>query len=270
MSKNLSVLRGSILYMAQASKNILAFMAHPDDAEFLCAGTLARLKNQGYQLHLATMTAGDGGSAELPNEEIARIRYYEAERAAALLGADYNCAHQRDFFVTYGQATIQAALEIIRRANPILVITHSPQDYMTDHEQTSLIVRAACFAASAPNAKTHADEPAKPIAAIPHLYYTDSIEGKDIFGAAINPSVYVDISTVIETKVAMLSCHASQRDWLLQQHGMDHYVESMKHWSAQRGSEIGVAYAEGFRQHLGHAYPQDNLLEELLRQDVQS
>ncbi|MBS1810692.1 MAG: PIG-L family deacetylase [Acidobacteria bacterium] len=250
--------------MSHENKNILAFMAHPDDAEFLCAGTLARLKKQGYQIHIATMTAGDGGSTELPNEEIARIRYNEAEQAAALLNADYLCAHQRDFFVTYGQATICAALEIIRRASPILVITHSPQDYMTDHEQTSMIVRAACFAASAPNAKTLVDEPAPPLAAIPHLYYTDAIEGKDIFGAAINPSFYVDISDVIETKAAMLACHASQRDWLLKQHGMDHYVESMKHWSAHRGSEIGVAYAEGFRQHLGHAYPQNDLLGELL------
>lgn len=267
MSENLS---GSILFMIQASKNILAFMAHPDDAEFLCAGTLARLKNQDFQIHIATMTAGDGGSAELPNEEIARIRYNEAEQAAALLDADYNCAHQRDFYVTYGQPTIQAAIEIIRRANPILVITHSPQDYMTDHEQTSLIVRAACFAASAPNAKTHVDEPAKPIAAIPHLYYTDAVEGKDIFGATIPPSIYVDISSVIETKVAMLACHASQRDWLLKQHGMDHYVESMKHWAAQRGSEMGVAYAEGFRQHLGHAYPQDNLLEEIFNAEART
>lgn len=246
------------------NKNVLAFMAHPDDAEFLCAGTLARLKNQGFVIHIATMTAGDGGSAELSNEEIARIRYNEAEQAAALLDANYTCAHQRDFFVIYSQATICAALEIIRRANPILVITHSPQDYMLDHEQTSLIVRAACFGVSAPNAKTHVDEPAPPLAAIPHLYYADAIEGKDIFGNAIPPSVYVDISDVIETKAAMLATHASQRDWLLKQHGMDQYVESMKHWSAQRGSEIGVVYAEGFRQHLGHAYPQNNLLEEIL------
>jgi N-acetylglucosamine malate deacetylase 1 len=253
--------------MNLVNKNILAFMAHPDDAEFLCAGTLARLKEQGFQIHIATMTAGDGGSAELPNDEIARIRYHEAERAAALLGATYTCAQQRDFFVTFHQPAMQSALEVIRRANPILVITHSPQDYMTDHEQTSLIVRAACFAASAPNAKTNVEAPASPLAAIPHLYYADPIEGKDIFGDPIHPSVYVDISAVIETKTAMLKCHASQRDWLLQQHGMDHYIEAMKQWSAQRGTEISVAYAEGFRQHLGHAYPPDNLLAKLLRQD---
>ncbi len=249
--------------MSQENKNILAFMAHPDDAEFLCAGTLARLKKQGFAIHIATMTAGDGGSAELTNEEIASVRYIEAQQAAAVLGADYQCAQQKDFFVTFGKKAVQAALEIIRRTNPILVFTHSPQDYMTDHEQTSLIVRAACFAASAPNAKTDNDSPLKPLAAIPHLYYADAIEGKDIFGKEISPDFYVDISDEIETKSAMLACHKSQRNWLLQQHGMDHYIESMKHWSAHRGAEIGVNFAEGFRQHLGHAYPQHNLLKEL-------
>jgi hypothetical protein len=74
----------------------------------------------------------------------------------------------------------------------------------------------------------------------------------------------VDISGVIETKERMLACHASQRDWLLAQHGVDHYLEAMRAWSARRGAEAGVAYAEGFRQHLGHAYPQENKLAEIL------
>ena len=49
-------------------------MPHPDDVEILCAGTLLRLKEQGYELHIATMTAGDKGSAVLSREEIAAIR----------------------------------------------------------------------------------------------------------------------------------------------------------------------------------------------------
>ena len=253
--------------MSGINNNILAFMAHPDDAEFLCAGTLARLKKLGFAIHIATMTAGDGGSAKLSNEEIAAIRFREAQQAAAILGANFYCAQQQDFFVTFGKSSMQAALEIIRRVNPILVCTHSPQDYMTDHEQTSMIVRAACFAASAPNARTGIENPAPVIESIPHLYYADPIEGKDIFGQPIHPDFYVDISEEIETKSAMLACHSSQCDWLMQQHGMDHYIESMKHWSAHRGAEFGVEFAEGFRQHLGHAYPQNNLLVEIFRQD---
>ena len=53
----------------------LAILAHPDDAEFLCAGTLVRLrKEKGWTIHIATMTPGDCGSAEHNPEEIARIR----------------------------------------------------------------------------------------------------------------------------------------------------------------------------------------------------
>ena len=65
---------------------------------------------------------------------------------------------------------------------------------------------------------------------------------------------------VIDAKSQMLTCHASQRDWLLKQHGMDEYVHAMLAMSEKRGKPIGVKYAEGFRQHLGHGYPQDNLL----------
>ncbi len=254
-------------FMIEETENILAFMAHPDDAEFLCAGTLARLQARGYKIHIATMTAGDGGSAILPNEEIAKKRLEEARQSAAILDAHYDCAYASDFFVTFNEWAVKRAIEIVRKARPTIVITHSSQDYMTDHEQTSMIVRAACFAASAINARTQVENPAPPLAAIPHLYYADPIEGKDIFGTPIKPTFYVDITEVIETKSEMLACHSSQREWLLQQHGMDHYIESMKHWSAHRGAEIGVNFAEGFRQHVGHAYPQNNLLREIFRQD---
>ena len=63
----------------------------------------------------------------------------------------------------------------------------------------------------------------------------------------------------------MLACHASQRNWLLRQHGIDEYLESQAQWGARRGAEIGVAQGEAFRQYLGHPYPKDNLLLSLLR-----
>lgn len=65
----------------------------------------------------------------------------------------------------------------------------------------------------------------------------------------------------------MLACHASQRDWLLKQHGIDEYLDAQARWGAHRGREIGVAQAEAFRQYLGHAYPKDNGLLGLLGQD---
>ncbi|HWQ33530.1 MAG TPA: PIG-L family deacetylase [Blastocatellia bacterium] len=250
--------------MSRSDNNVLAFFAHPDDAEFLCAGTLARLKERGCRIQIATMTAGDGGSAELPNAEIARIRLDETARAAALLEADYQCAGLPDFFFNYDAPTLRRVIEIIRQVNPAIVFTHSPDDYMVDHETASRLVRAACFAAPAPNAKTGAADAAPPIAGIPHLYYADPLEGKDILGRPIAPGFYVDVSGAIELKAQMLACHTSQREWLRVQHGMDHYLESMREWAAHRGAEAGVPYAEAFRQHLGHAYPQNNRLTEII------
>jgi len=65
----------------------------------------------------------------------------------------------------------------------------------------------------------------------------------------------------------MLARHASQRDWLLKQHGIDEYLDAQTRWGARRGAEIGVDQAEAFRQYLGHAYPADNRLLAILGQD---
>ena len=80
----------------------------------------------------------------------------------------------------------------------------------------------------------------------------------------IEPSTVIDISSVIDVKSDMLACHESQRDWLKEHHGMDEYLFAMKRQSEETGKKINRAYAEGFRQHLGHAYPQNNLLQEAL------
>jgi LmbE family N-acetylglucosaminyl deacetylase len=128
---------------------------------------------------------------------------------------------------------------------------------LIDHEVSSAIVRNAAFFAGVPNLKT---EPLKPFRPVPYVYYADPVESKDIFGRPVEPTVIVDITSVIEIKSEMLSCHVSQRDWLLKQHGIDEYIHAMLARSQQCGRPIGVEYAEGFRQHLGHGYPQDNLL----------
>src|SRR5207249_10106237 len=81
---------------------VLSILAHPDDAEFLCAGTLCRLvREHGWQAHIASMTPGDCGSAELPPEEIGRIRRSEGARAAALIDATYHCLEERDLRIFY-------------------------------------------------------------------------------------------------------------------------------------------------------------------------
>jgi LmbE family N-acetylglucosaminyl deacetylase len=243
---------------------VLSILAHPDDAEFLCAGTLLRLRREhGWEVHIATMTPGDCGSVERPAEEISTVRREEGRAAAARLGGTYHCLEERDLLIFYNERTLEKVTRLLRGVRPTLVLTHSPNDYMLDHEMTSVIVRAAVFGASIPNFLA-SENVGPPLAHVVHLYYCDPIEGKDALGRDIEPGFCVDVSGLIEDKAAALACHASQREWLRQQHGMDQYILAMKEWGASRGRVIGTAFAEGFRQHLGHSYPQDNLLGQLL------
>jgi LmbE family N-acetylglucosaminyl deacetylase len=220
-------------------------------------------REHGWQVHIASMTPGDCGSAELPAEQIAQIRRQEGARASALIGATYHCVEERDLLVFYAERPLERVTRLLRQVRPRIVLTHSPADYMLDHEMTSTLARAAAFAAAVPNFLADRDMP-PPLPHIPHLYYCDPIEGKDALGREIEPGFRIDISKVIALKADMLAAHASQRDWLLKHHGLDHYVESMRAWSGLRGGQAGVAFAEGFRQHRGHSYPQDNVLAEVL------
>jgi LmbE family N-acetylglucosaminyl deacetylase len=246
------------------SRIALSVLAHPDDAEFLCAGTLTRLNREhGYQVHIASMTAGDCGSADLPADEISRIRRLEGHRAAREIGAIYHCLDERDLLIFYSEPALARLTQLLREVRPAIVFTHSPTDYLLDHEVTSTLARAAAFAAPAANFLADRGH-APPLESIPHLYYCDAIEGKDSLGRDVCPDFGIDISQVMDTKTAMLSAHASQRQWLLKHHGMDEYLDAMRDWSAKQGQRYGVAYAEGFRQHRGHSYPQHNILAQLL------
>jgi N-acetylglucosamine malate deacetylase 1 len=242
----------------------IAILAHPDDAEFLCAGTLVRLKKEhGWQIHVATMTPGDCGSAEHAPDDIARIRRGEGKAAAEAIGATYHCLEERDLRVIYNEPALEKVTRLLNAVRAAVVFTHSPDDYHLDHEQTSKLVRAATFAAPIPNF-LHDRHLHPPLDHIPHLFYCDPLEGNDAFGNPIAPSFRIDISSVIADKSRMLECHESQRAWLRKHHGVDNLVEEMKGWGATQGKAAGVPFAEGFRQHLGHSYPKSNILAELL------
>lgn len=243
---------------------VLAIHAHPDDVEFQCAGTLALLVAAGHQVAIASMTPGDCGSREMGPEEIARVRRGEGQKAAQVIGASYECLEFRDLSIVIDNDSKRRVTEAIRRHRPDMVITAPPVDYMDDHEATSRLVRDACFNASCPNYATQQWDPAGPTEKIPHLYYVDPIEGVDYWGEPVVPHFSIDISETFDKKRDMLACHDSQRAWLRAQHGVDEYLESQRRWSAGRGAEIGVAFAEAFRQHRGHPYPGDNLLEQIL------
>jgi LmbE family N-acetylglucosaminyl deacetylase len=243
---------------------ILAIHAHPDDLEILAGGTLALLAGKGSQIAMITMTSGDCGSAQHSAEEIAAIRYAEAAHSASLIGAHFECAGFSDMAIFSDDASRRLVTELLRRTRPNLVITASPIDYMPDHEATSALVRDACFASSVPLYRTGVGDAAPALPAIPHLYFTDPIEGIDREGRRILPDFCVDITSVLDLKRRMLGCHASQRAWLARQHGIDDYLERMESVARSCGLPWGVSSGEGFRRYRGHPYPQAPLLESLL------
>ena len=247
---------------------VLAIHAHPDDVEFQCAGTLALLGAAGHDITIATMTPGDCGSNQHKPDEIAAIRREEGRQAAEVISARYECLEFRDLSIVIDNDSKHRVTEAIRKHRPHVVMTAPPMDYMDDHEATSHLVRDACFNASCPNYSTRQWEPAPPLDWIPFLYYVDPVEGVALWGQPVRPQFYVDTTTTFDIKRRMLACHDSQRAWLRDQHGVDEYLDSQERWSAQRGQEIGVAYAEAFRQHRGHPYPARNLLPELLGDKV--
>jgi LmbE family N-acetylglucosaminyl deacetylase len=246
---------------------VLALHAHPDDVEFQCSGTLILLREARCDVTIATMTPGDCGSAEHDADEISAIRREEARASASLIGAAYICLEFRDLAIFNDDESRRRVTEALRRIQPTIIVTAPPSDYIADHEMTSLLVRDACFSASCPNYTTRQWEPAPPLAKIPHLYFVHPVEGRDRDGRPVPIDFHVDVSRVFATKREMLACHASQRNWLLRQHGMDEYLAIQEKWGGLAGAEIGVAQAEAFRQYRGHPYPQDNLLIHLLGQD---
>ncbi|MPZ18262.1 MAG: PIG-L family deacetylase [Luteitalea sp.] len=257
--------------MAEQHARVLTVMAHPDDVEILVGGMLLHLTGAGWEAAVITMTAGDCGSSETPSkDEISRIRYAEAEASAASIGARYACAGLADVEVFANAESVRRVVELLRTFVPDVVITHSPSDYMLDHEETARIVRGAVFAGAMPLYQTRHAPPAAPLPSTPALYYADPVEGLDPMGRRVYPDFYIDISEQIEGKRKLLAHHVSQRAWLRRQHGVDEYLERMTEWAAIYGRECGVAHAEGFRQHLGHGYPREPRLQDALKSHLRT
>ena len=172
--------------MISDTKKILAVGAHPDDVEIMCAGTLFLLGDLGYEIHVATMSLGDCGSMEHASQEVRRIRRAEAEDACRILDATYHYVGFSDFSIFNNDETNRTTA-LLRDIDPEMVFTHPPQDYMTDHETTSLLVRNACFVAPAPNYDTLGYTPTVRSSAIPYLFYTHPMEEIDLFGNPVEP-----------------------------------------------------------------------------------
>ena len=216
---------------------ILAVGAHPDDIEFMCAGTLAKYAKRGDKVIMAIATNGEVGSTTLSKEEISKIRREEARASASVIGAELIWMDFPDEFLFDDKATRMAFIEMMRKAKPDLVVTHPPDDlYHPDHNTTGKIVNDTGLMGTIPNIKT--DSP--PCLDTPYLCFGDAVAGVNFL-----PDEYVDISDVFEIKKQMLSMHKSQESWLKDQYDMTP-LEFMEIVAKFRGIQAGCKYAEAF------------------------
>lgn len=217
--------------------NVLAVGCHPDDIEISCVGTLVKCVQRGDRVISCHVANGNMGHVIIQPDELREIRAAEAKKAGALAGIEVVTADIGDLLVNgCDMSQRDKIIDIIRYAQPDMIITHSPTDYMPDHLAVQKLVFDASFCASLPHYGNG------PIAGITPIFYMDNLAGMHF-----QPTEYVDITETIDIKLEMLECHESQLKWMRDHDHID-FADFVRTCSKFRGLQCGVAYAEAFTQ----------------------
>lgn len=218
--------------------NILAVGAHPDDIEILCAGTLARYARQGHRIFMAVFTSGNMGDLEIGPEELARIRRAESEQAAAVIGATLLWPGIMDEHVFPNADQRRIMIDLMRQSDPDVILAPSPNDYHPDHRYLSQLVFDSYFQKGLPHIPEQRQTACRFGQA--QVYYMDNLAGIHFL-----PTEYVDITSEMETKRAMLKCHRSQLKTVSELAHTD-LLDMIEIQGRFRGMAARCAYAEGF------------------------
>ena len=218
----------------------LVVFAHPDDAEFMCGGTIAKWARAGCEVHYVVCTDGSAGSNEpgARRADVAPIREREQRAAAEVLGVvSITFLGQTDGLLEVTPETRKLVTREVRRLRPEVIVAPDPsrlwsgQGYVNhwDHKQAGLLALTAVM----PDAPTRVmfqeleDEGIEPFE-VPNLWLVTN-----------EPDTYVDITDTIDTKIAALAQHVSEEG------------EAAAPWVRERartvGEEAGVEYAEAFK-----------------------
>ena len=231
------------------SKVAIAIGAHPDDIEFYMAGTLLQLKKTGYEIHYLTVANGNCGSAQYNAATTRSIRNTEARAAARILGAQFHPSLTNDLEILYSLELLRGLAAVIRDVKPVIVLTHSPQDYMEDHTNTSRLAVTAAFTRGMPNFKT---APPRPSAEYDVTVYHALPHGLcDQLRRRLVPGAFVNTTSVQKTKREALAAHKSQQGWLDVSQGINSFLLAMENMSLEVGRlSKRFKCAEGWRRHL--------------------
>ena len=226
----------------------LAIGAHPDDVEFVMAGTLCLLGEAGWKIHCLSLSTGNLGSLTLAPAETARVRRREAQAAARVLEATWHPPICNDLQIFYDDRSLRRACAVIRQVQPAVILTHSPQDYMEDHMNTARLTITAAFARALPGYRTIPSR--KPISGPMTIYHASPHGLRDGLRRFVRPDGFVNTTSVHGRKRAALACHESQRHFLAATQGMDNYLQTMDEVSLAVGKlSRRFRHAEAWRRH---------------------
>ena len=167
-----------------------AIAAHPDDIEFVMAGTLLLLGEAGWELHYLNLSSGNLGSTTMSPAKTAQVRRKEAQAAAKELGATWHAPFCKDLEIFYDARALRRLGAIIREVAPDVILTHSPQDYMEDHMNTCRLAVSAAFVRAMPGYKT---TPARRAVQKPVTIYHANPHGlRDGLRRRIHPGAFVE------------------------------------------------------------------------------
>jgi LmbE family N-acetylglucosaminyl deacetylase len=213
------------------------------------AGTLLLLKEAGYETHYLNLASGNCGSIEQNSAKTQMRRKQEARSAAAVLGARFHPSIIDDLQILYEVSLLRQVAAVIRQVRPRILLTHSPQDYMEDHTNTSRLAVTAAFARSMPNFQTvprrrAIDNEVAIYHGMPHGLC-------DPLRRRIAPGAFVNTFRVHDRKRKALTCHRSQQNWLDLSQGLNSYLQTMEDISrAVARMSRRFKHAEGWRRHL--------------------
>lgn len=222
----------------------MVIVAHPDDADFGIAGTMARWTRQGTVAHLVCCTSGDAGAddASLDALELAATREAEQRAAAEVVGySEVTFLHRPDGALANDLALREQLVRLIRTFKPDAVLAMDPEVVIldnrfiqhTDHRQAGMAALDAVYPA------------ARNAMAFTHLALNEGLAPHEtntllLFFTHV-ANAWVDISDTLDVKIEALRAHASQ---LRKPAELE---EMIRAWAREDGQRVGREAAESFR-----------------------
>lgn len=222
--------------------------AHPDDAEFHAGGLATLARRRGDAVRMLSVTNGNAGHHEMKGPPLAKRRRAEAERAAALIGAESSVWDYDDGRLEPTLPLRDDLVREIRTYRPDVVLTHRPNDYHPDHRAVGTAVQDAAYMLTVP-----AMVPEVPALKLDPViaFLPDMFQRPNPF----TPDCVIDIAQVMDSSVGMLACHVSQVfEWLPYHDGLLEQVprddQGRLAWLAKWYQAVIRPRAEGYRSRL--------------------